>query len=45
MVELTEKLKTAGSSTGYLRRNNLIIKYPGYKKNGDYRVSENGQSA
>jgi hypothetical protein len=44
MKELTENLKTAGSTTGYLRRNNLVIKYPGYKKNGDYRLSENGKA-
>ena len=44
MAEMTEKLKTSGSITGYLRRGNLVIKYPGYKKNGDYRVSENGKA-
>ena len=44
MTDLTEKLKAAGGTAGYLRRNNLVIKYPGYKKNGDYRVSENGKA-
>ncbi len=44
MKELSENLKAAGSTTGYLRRDNLIIRYPGYKKDGDYRVSENGKA-
>jgi len=44
MRHLTEKLKASGSTFGYLRRDNLVIKYPGYKKNGDYRLSENGKA-
>jgi hypothetical protein len=44
MKNLAEKLKADGSTKGYLRRDGLVITYPGYKKNGDYRLSENGKA-
>lgn len=42
MKSLAEELKRNKVQTGYLKAGSLVISYPGYKKSGDYRLSENG---
>lgn len=42
MKKLAEELKLSGESTASFRYGNLLIAYPGYKKHGDYKLTENG---